>query len=105
MPLDEDGLIDFRALTVKLIETVADHAMELEADELLGGGNRGNGYRERRPGTVIGEIALRVPKLREDTYLCSIRNCGFSQVSGKSFGFGHESMPTTATGPCLTGSI
>ena len=31
MPLGEDGLIDFRALAVGLIETVADHAMELEA--------------------------------------------------------------------------
>ncbi|MBF5067731.1 IS256 family transposase, partial [Salmonella enterica subsp. enterica serovar Istanbul] len=38
MPLGEDGLIDFRALAVGLIETVADHAMELEADELLGEG-------------------------------------------------------------------
>lgn len=69
MPLGEDGLIDFRALAVGLIETVADHAMELEADELLGEGNRRNGYRERRLRTVIGEIVLRVPKLREDTYL------------------------------------
>lgn len=68
MPLGEDGLIDFRALAVNLIETVADHAMELEADELLGEGNRRNGYRERRLRTVIGEIVLRVPKLREDTY-------------------------------------
>ena len=68
MPLGEDGLIDFRALAVGLIETVADHAMELEADELLGEGNRRNGYRERRLRTVIGEIVLRVPKPREDTY-------------------------------------
>ena len=68
MPLGEDGLIDFRALAVGLIETVADHAMELEADELLSEGNRRNGYRERRLRTVIGEIVLRVPKLREDTY-------------------------------------
>lgn len=68
MPLGEDGLIDFRALAVGLIETVVNHAMELEADELLGEGNRRNGYRERRLRTVIGEIVLRVPKLREDTY-------------------------------------
>ena len=68
MPLGEDGLIDFRALAVNLIETVVNHAMELEADELLGEGNRRNGYRERRLRTVIGEIVLRVPKLREDTY-------------------------------------
>ena len=68
MPLGEDGLIDFRALAVNLIETVVNHAMELEADELLGEANRRNGYRERRLRTVIGEIVLRVPKLREDTY-------------------------------------
>lgn len=80
MPLGEDGLIDFCALAANLIETVVNHAMELEADELPGGGSRRNGYRERRLRTVIGEIVLRVPKLREDTCLCSIRNCGFSQV-------------------------
>lgn len=68
MPLGEDGLIDFRRLAVDLIETVVNHAMELEADELPGEGNRRNGYRERRLKTVIGEITLRVPKLREDTY-------------------------------------
>ncbi len=47
MPLGEDGLIDFRALAVNLSETVVNHAMELEADELLSEVNRRNGYRER----------------------------------------------------------
>lgn len=68
MPLGDGGLIVFRRLAVNPIETVVNHAMELEDDELLGEGNRKNSYRERRLRTVIGEIVLRVPKLREDTY-------------------------------------
>lgn len=36
MPLGEDGLTDFRRLAVNPIETVVNHAMELESCELLG---------------------------------------------------------------------
>ena len=68
MPIGPDGLIDFRALAVGLVEECVNAAMDLAADELLGEGNRRNGYRERRLKTVIGEITLRIPKLREGTY-------------------------------------
>ena len=68
MPLGPDGLIDFRALAVGLVEQCVNAAMDAAADELLGEGNRRNGYRERRLKTVIGEITLRIPKLREGTY-------------------------------------
>ena len=68
MPMGPDGLIDFRALVVGLVEQCVNAAMDLAADELLGEGNRRNGYRERRLKTLIGEITLRIPKLREGTY-------------------------------------
>jgi transposase-like protein len=42
--------------------------MDWQADELCGEGNRRNGYRERRLVTVLGEITMRIPKLREGTY-------------------------------------
>ena len=42
--------------------------MDAQADELVGEGNRRNGYRERRLVTVVGEITLRIPKLREGSY-------------------------------------
>ena len=68
MPRTEEGLIDFRRLAVMLVELVVNAAMDMAADELLGEGNRRNGYRERRLMTVIGEITLRIPKLREGSY-------------------------------------
>lgn len=42
--------------------------MDWQADELCGEGNRRNGYRERKLATVLGEITMRIPKLREGTY-------------------------------------
>ena len=68
MPLGPDGLIDFQTLAIRLVEDKVNAAMDLEADELLEEGNYRNGYRERRLKTAIGEITLRVPKLREGTY-------------------------------------
>ena len=68
MPMLEDGTIDFRRLAVMLVEECVNAAMDMAADELLGEGNRRNGYRERSLMTVIGEITIRIPKLREGTY-------------------------------------
>ena len=48
--------------------SVSDDVALTMDDMPLGEGDRRNGYRERRLRTVIGEIVLRVPKLREDTY-------------------------------------
>ena len=68
MPTLEDGTIDFRRLAVGLVEECVNAAMEAAADELCGEGNRRNGYRERRLRTVIGEVTLRIPRLREGSY-------------------------------------
>ena len=68
MPTRDDGTIDFRRLAVGLVEECVNAAMDAAADELCGEGNRRNGYRERRIMTVIGEVTLRIPRLREGSY-------------------------------------
>ena len=68
MPMLEDGTVDFRRLAVGLVESCCNAAMEMAVEELCGEGNRRNGYRERRLMTVIGEIVLRIPKMREGSY-------------------------------------
>lgn len=68
MPTTDEGTIDFRRLAVRLVEQCVNAAMEMAVDELAGEGVRRNGYRERRLMTVIGEIRLRIPRLREGSY-------------------------------------
>lgn len=56
-------------------------AVELEAEQVIGAGRyersenrktQRNGYRERTWETRVGEIPLRIPKLREGTYFPSL---------------------------------
>ena len=68
MPMTEDGTVDFRRLAVRLVEDCVNAAMEMAVEEVAGEGVRRNGYRERRLRTVIGEITLRIPRLREGSY-------------------------------------
>lgn len=68
LPMAADGLIDFRKLAIGLVESCVNAAMEMAVEEIAGEGTRRNGYRERKLKTVIGEITLRIPKLREGTY-------------------------------------
>lgn len=68
MPTTDEGIVDFRRLAVRLVEQCVNAAMEMAVDELAGEGVRRNGYRERRLMTVIGEIELRIPRLREGSY-------------------------------------
>lgn len=68
MPTTDEGTVDFRRLAVRLVEQCVNAAMEMAVDELAGEGVRRNGYRERRLMTVIGEIRLRIPRLREGSY-------------------------------------
>jgi len=62
-------------------QLVAQLAIELEAEEIIGAGryerspnrkNHRNGHRERVWETRVGEIPLRIPKLREGTYFPSL---------------------------------
>ena len=69
MPMTADGTIDFRRLAVGLVEGCVNAAMEMAVEEITGEeGVRRNGYRERRLMTVICEITLRIPRLREGSY-------------------------------------
>ena len=58
-------------------QLLAQLAIELEAEEVIGAGryerspnrkNHRNGYRDRMWETRVGEIPLRIPKLREGNY-------------------------------------
>lgn len=68
VPFAGDGMVDLNELARRLLEDCLNAMMDEQADELLGEGNRRNGYRERRLNTCVGAITLRIPKLREGTY-------------------------------------
>ena len=67
-PLREDGTLDLTEAARLSLERMVNEIMDAQADELCGEGNRRNGYRERGLMTMVGEITLRIPKLREGTY-------------------------------------
>ncbi|NHM17065.1 IS256 family transposase [Eggerthellaceae bacterium zg-887] len=68
LPFREDGTIDINEMMRRGLEATVNQIMDWQADEICGEGNRRNGYRERRLLTVLGEITMRIPKLREGTY-------------------------------------
>lgn len=68
LPLREGGMVDLNEMMRRELESMVNQIMDWQADELCGEGNRRNGYRERKLATVLGEITMRIPKLREGTY-------------------------------------
>lgn len=68
VPFRDDGTVDLVELGRRRLEAAVNRIMDWQADELCGEGNRRNGYRERGLLTPVGEITLRIPKLREGTY-------------------------------------
>lgn len=68
VPRYDDGMINVAELGRMQLERMVNQIMDWQADELCGEGNRRNGYRERKLLTPLGEITLRIPKLREGTY-------------------------------------
>ena len=69
LPIREDGTTGINEMTGRQLEAMADQIMDWQADELCGEGNRSRGCRKRRPAATVGEITLRIPKLRGGTYL------------------------------------
>ena len=74
LDLDEDVLRE-------MIRVLTQMVMELEVEEQIGAGryertperkSQRNGYREREWRTRVGEIPLRIPKVREGTYFPSL---------------------------------
>ncbi len=69
MPRFEDGSINLRELIRRLAEDVVNAIMDAEVDQLCSGGaNSRNGYRERNLATCVGDITLRIPKLRSGSF-------------------------------------
>ncbi len=68
LPLRGDGTVDLVELGRRQLEAMVNQIMDWQADEPCGEGNRRNGYRERGLVTPVGEITLRIPKLREGSY-------------------------------------
>lgn len=68
LPIREDGTIDINEMMRRQLEAMVDQIMDWQADELCGEGNRRRGCRKRKPAATVGEITLRIPKLREGTY-------------------------------------
>lgn len=69
LPRFEDGAINMQELIRGLAEQVANGIMDAEADQLCeASGNSRNGYRERRLKTCVGDLTLRVPKLRTGSF-------------------------------------
>lgn len=68
IPVREDGTLDLCEIMRRELERTVNAIMDAQADEMLGEGNRRNGYRERKLLTAVGEITMRIPKLREGTY-------------------------------------
>lgn len=69
MPRLGDGSINLRELIRSLAEDVVNAIMDAEADQLcVGGANSRNGYRERNLVTCVGDITLRIPKLRTGSF-------------------------------------
>ena len=69
MPRLEDGSVNPRGLMRRIAEDVANAIMGAGADQLCAGGaNSRNGYRERNLVTCVGDITMRIPKLRSGSF-------------------------------------
>ena len=68
IPRFDDGVIDMQELLRPLVERVANAVMDVETNQLSGGGaNSHNGHRERSLATCVGTLALRIPKTHWST--------------------------------------
>lgn len=69
LPTHGDGLLDTRELARTLLETMVNEIMDAQADMACeDGATARNGYRERGLATPVGDIVLRIPRLRAGTY-------------------------------------
>lgn len=60
-------MIDLNELTRRLLKSCLNATVELQADELLGEGNRCSDYRIHTLYTCVEILTLRIPKLRKCT--------------------------------------
>lgn len=67
-PRSWDGTTDVQEPLRQLAESIANEAMDAEADQVCGEGDSGDGDGERKLSTCAGTPALRVPKPRWGTF-------------------------------------
>ena len=69
MPRFDDGMVNIQELLKCIVESLINEIMNSQADELCDVyGTVRNGYRERSLITCVGQIILRIPKLRSGSY-------------------------------------
>ena len=68
MPRFDDGMVNMAELIRVMAESLVNEIMDARADEAREGGNRRNGYRERKLATGVGTVNLRIPKPRAGSY-------------------------------------
>jgi putative transposase len=68
MPRFDDGMVNLSELIRMMAESLVNEIMDAQAEDACADGNQRNGYRERKLATSVGEINLRIPKLRRGTY-------------------------------------
>ena len=69
MPRFEDGSVNLRELMRRMAEDVVNAIMDAGADQLCAGGaNSRNGYREHNLVTCVGDITMRISKLRPGSF-------------------------------------
>ena len=69
MPRFEDGSVNLRELMRRIAEDVVSAIMDADADQLCTrGANSRNGYSERNLVTCVGDITMRIPKLRSGSF-------------------------------------
>ena len=69
LPTHGDGLLDIKELARTLTGAMVNEIMDARADMACeDGATARNGYRERGLATPVGDIVLRIPKLRAGTY-------------------------------------
>ena len=65
LPTKDDNFLDLNAICRKMLEGLLNVVMDEQAAEVCAmTGTSRNGYRERSLITCVGEIVLRIPKLR-----------------------------------------
>lgn len=68
MPRFDDGMVNISELIRIMTQALVNEVMDAQADEACANGNQRNGYRERSLATCVGEITLKIPKLRVGSY-------------------------------------
>lgn len=69
LPTHDDGFLDMRVLARTLLEPMVNEVMDVQADMLPeDGASARSGYRERGVAIPVGDMTLRIPKLRAGIY-------------------------------------